>query len=372
MEELRRAAEGRDLETALAAKDLLDDLDAAFFHGGRISLEVDRSPVNWDEPFALTVVVHNPTAGPIRVPWATPASAPAGRPDSAEVRQVAAMFDVADFLIVQDPDGQTVDLRVDPIDRDAAVRDAVESRATGTARGQVVEPGRIARLRIAEFNRGWARFPMLRAGRYRIALRHQPLWKDEKWVEEQIGVSESPPVEVEIRQGAPESIREANRPMVLVLSRAGEEVVAELHNTWDRPQSANLNVGPDPETQASIAWRVTFSGLIDREPVTVSPRSAGPARDDKMPRLAPDGRIELGRVSLQEIRQLAGAGKRVPSRQFMLSAVYQSFSGPEQLRATLAARNREARIPNDLFSGLVSGNELRIRPATATATSPAK
>lgn len=359
--ELRRAAQEQNLEASLEARDLLEELDSAFFHGGQVGLEVNRTAVDWDEPFDVTVVVHNPTRGPIRVTWAAPATAPAGRRASEAVSQVEAMFDVADFLQVRDPRGQEVDLRTDPIDRDPGVKAAVEQRARNSPSGHLVEPGETARLRIAEFNRGWARFPMLEQGKYRISVWYQPPWRDEKWVKEGLGLTASPPIEVEVRRGAPQAILDANRPLRLLLTRSGDDLVVELHNLWDRPQWVNLDMGVDPETQALLTWRVFQADRADAEPVALSPRMVLPERADRMPRLAPNEKIELARTTVSDLwKSLRAAGGGHPGW-FEVTARYQFLGNVEGLRAAMAARKRQVDVPAGLFSGSPTSNEIRIR-----------
>lgn len=368
--ELRRAAEGQNLETALAARDVLEELDGAFFQGGQVTLEVDRTTVDWDEPFALTVVVHNPTSGPIRVSWAAPTSAAAGRPTSEDVVQVGAMLDVADFLSVRDAQGDELELRMDPIERDPAVRAAVEQRARGTPHGSLVEPGGTARLRIADFNRGWARFPMLTAGKYTIALCYQPPWRDETWVAEKLGMTETPPVEIEVRRAAPEAIRDANRPLRLWLTPSDGDLVAELHNLWDRPQQVNLDLGPDVEVQARLEWRVTRAGRAGAEPMQISPLISAPARTDLMPLLRPNERIEIARVSRGGLwDSLRAAGVSRPGS-FDVLIRYQFLIGAEQLRAASAARRRKVDVQTCLFTGAASSDEVRIR--LPGSTNPAR
>lgn len=351
-DELRRAAEGPNVEAAFQARDLLEALDSAFFQGGQISLEVDRAEVNWDEPFALTVVVRNPTGGPLKVTWAFPATAPAGGPID-EATQVAALFDVADFLVVRGPDDEEVELRIDPIERDAAVRAVVERRSSGAPPSHLVEPGGEARLRIPEFNRGWARYPTWSPGKYRISIRYQPAWKDQRWVEEGIGLTESAPIEVQVRSGAPKSIRDANRPLKLELKQAGSDLVLELRNLWDRPQWVNLDFGEDMEVQARLTWQVQRLTLLGEDEVNVWPRLTPVEGRERLLRLAPDEAIEVGRVSKRDFREAMGKAGRRRSGRYEVTLRYQFLSEVERFRAALAARKRKVEVPTHLYTGVV-------------------
>ncbi|HPD32174.1 MAG TPA: hypothetical protein PLL20_19445 [Phycisphaerae bacterium] len=352
-DELRRVAEGPNLEAAFQARDLLEALDSAFFQGGQISVEADRAEVDWDEPFALTVTVRNPTRGPLKVTWAAPTTAPASGP-ADEAAQVAALLDVADFLVVRGPDGQEVDVRIDPIERDPVVRAVVERRASGTQPTHLVGPGGEARLRIPEFNRGWARYPTLSRGKYQISIRHQPAWKDQNWVEEGLGLIESPPIEVRVRSGAPASIRHANRPMRLQLKQTGGELLIQMRNLWDRPQWVNLDFGDDMEVQARLTWqahRLTLFG--DEDGVELEPRVKAVERREHLLRLAPDEATEVGRVSMGDFREaLVKAGGRRSGR-YAVTVRYQFLSEVENLRAALAARKSKIEVPTHLYTGVI-------------------
>ncbi|MGQ9650918.1 MAG: hypothetical protein ACUVXJ_12475 [Phycisphaerae bacterium] len=356
-DELRRVAEGPNLEAAFQARDLLEALDSAFFQGGQISVQADRAEVDWDEPFALTVTVRNPTRGPLKVTWAAPAPAPASRPVD-EAAQVAALLDVADFLVVRGPDGKEVDMRIDPIERDPVVRSVVERRASGTQPTHLVEPGGEARLWIPEFNRGWARYPTLSRGRYQISIRHQPAWKDQNWVEEGLGLIESPPIEVRVRSGAPGAIRHANRPMGLELKQTGGDLFVQMRNLWDRPQWVNLDFGDDLEVQARLTWqahRLTIFG--DEDGVEIEPRLRTAERREHFLRLAPDEAIELGRVSMGDFREaLVKAGGRRSGR-YEVTVRYQFLSEVEILRAALAARKSKIEVPTHLYTGIIFCHE---------------
>jgi hypothetical protein len=359
--ELQRVSQGANLEAALEARDLLKELESAFFHGGSISLQVDRSAVAWDEPFALTVVVRNPTSGPIRVTWAAPGTAPASRPANDDVTQVAAMFDIADFLVVRGPDDQEVDLRIDPIERDPAVRAAVGLRAKGTPPSYLLEAGGTARLRIPGFNRGWARYPMLEPGKYRITVCYQPAWKDESWVAEKVGLTESPPVEVQVRSAAPEVVLSANRPMRLITVRSGADLVVELQNLWDRSQWVNLDLGSDLEAQALLHWRVTAADKADAEPVTITPQTTSPRRSDRMPELGPGEKIEVARVTVRDLWEAVRAAGISQPGSFDLAVRYQFMVGLEEFRASLAVRKRKIDVPTHLFTGTPTSDEIRVR-----------
>ena len=300
--ELRKAAQGSDLEAALSARTLLTELQAAIMLGGRVHLEVDKTRVAWDEPFTLTLHAHNPTSAPMRVPWPDPAKVAATRPASPEAGQVGRMLDAADWLNVTGPDGQTLELRIDSIDGDADIRQAVDVRAGKAPPSHTIEPGSHVQLRISEFNRGWSRYPMLAAGTYTIRFEYQPQWEDESWTEAGFGRVTSEPVKVEVTRSAPDDIRTAERPLNLRLKRDGDYVVAEMHNMWDRPLCLNLNFGPDNSRQAQLVWDIAVEGKDDaRRWQPEADPSAATLKLDRFKIMAPGRALEIGRAPIAEL-----------------------------------------------------------------------
>jgi hypothetical protein len=364
--ELRKAAQGSDLEAALSARTLLNELQAAIMLGGRVRLEVDRARIAWDEPFALTVHAHNPSQAPMRVPWPDPAKAPATKPASPEADQVGRMLDAADWLMVTGPDGQPLDLRIDSIDGAVDIRQAVDLRAGKKPPSHTVEPGSHAQLRIPEFNRGWSRYPMLAAGTYTIRFEYQPQWEDESWTEAGFGRVTSEPVKIEITRSAPDDIRSAERPLHLRLKRQGDQIVAEMYNTWDRPLCLNLNFGPDNSRHAQLVWDVAIDGQSDTRRWQPEPDpSAATFKLDRLKTAAPGQTLEIARAPIAELTRSADGTEPLKADHCRLTLRYMQLPSPLQMRELYEKQVKPGDIPSELFSGVVASEAFPLGPASA-------
>ncbi len=353
--ELRRAAAGSNLEAALSARDLLAELESAILIGAKVRLSVDRARVAWNEPITLSVHAHNTTTGPLRVPWAAPTTKPAAGV-TADAIQVAGMMDAADFLTVIGPDDREIELRVEPIERDPAVYEAVDIRVH-TPPTQVIEGGKDARLDILLFNRGWARYPMLAAGKYTISFGYQPRWKDDSWTKAGFGCVRGEPVTVEISPGAPAAIRKAGVALELRIKRSAETLEAELASTWDTLQWINLNVGGPLSTHARIEWQL-IPVQDNAEPIDLEPPTGEPRFDGKLlTRIAAGERLVISRVSMAAVRDRLRESAPNATVSFVARVRYTYLSSPNQLRDELTGRGQKVEIPTQLFSGSVSSEE---------------
>ncbi|MCP4594384.1 MAG: hypothetical protein GY842_26945, partial [bacterium] len=171
--QLEEAAKGSDIEIALRAKALLGIMDELLFSGCRLTLTASRSRVAWNEPLDLILTVQNTSTHPGTIPFER--SAPDGR--NADADQVAGLIDAADFLVVTGPDGMPVSFHLDTADPVPAVEALVRNRADASPSSRLV-PGRTRQHRMTTFNRGRARYPLLRAGTYRITVVYTPKWDD--------------------------------------------------------------------------------------------------------------------------------------------------------------------------------------------------
>lgn len=349
---LRETAKGTDLEAALSASQLLAEMQVMLFLSAEVRLSVDRPEVAWNEPFDLIVRVHNPSPARVRVPWPPPRRSLTTQPASTDAVQVASMLDVADFLTVLCPKGTPLDLRLDPIDADSEIRAAVELRAGLQPPSQWIEPGQTAELRVAELNRGWARYPMFEAGEYHIALRCQPPWEDESWIEDELGVVASNTVTVRVTNDAPAAVREAERPLRLVLHREGETLRADLTNLWDRPVTVNLNLGPEPGQYAQLAWE--FHVPDADEPFAWQVEPDAPGFDaERLRGLQPMETTTIMRTPLSTLRIRATAAGVAPQATCTCMLRYFHLATAEEVRARVRPRMPDVAIPPSLFSGTV-------------------
>jgi len=361
--ELRTAAQGNDLEAALSARTLLNELQAAIMLGGRVHLQVVPARMAWNEPFTLILHAHNPTQAPMRVPWPEATKTPTTRPASPDADQVGRMLDAADWLMVTGPDHQPLELRIDSIDGNADIRQAVELRAGKKPPSHTIEPGSHAQLRIPEFNRGWSRYPMLATGQYTIRFEYQPQWEDESWTKAGFGRVTSEPVTIEVTRSAPDDIRTAERPLYLRLRRQNHQIVADVHNTWDRPLSLNLNFGPDSSRHAQLVWDVTLGSQESTRRWQPDPDPAAATfRLDRLKTVAPGGTLEIARAPIAE---LARAGEETgtagpdPRR---ITLRYMQLLSPVQMRERYDKQVKPNDVPSNLFSGVVVSEPFPIGP----------
>jgi hypothetical protein len=362
-EHLEQVAAGADLESALLARDLLREMGEVLFVGAQVRLEADRTRIRWDEPVALTVEVRNPNEGNVRVPWPARADLSASQPAEDDTRQVAAVMDVADFISVTDPGGEAVDLRVDPIEQDTAIYRVVGLRASDTPPSHAIGPGATVRLAVRQFNRGWARFPMLARGKYHIQFEYQPEWKDPTWTAQGVGRIRSNVVEIEVIDEAPAQVRQAVRPLAMDVSLDGDRVRGELRNTWDRDVYVNLNVGANIETHARLEW-VPQRDSDEANPFML-PGDATEANFsvDRVKQLAPGQAVIVSRASRSQIVQQAQPTDSARSEQIWVRLRYAHLASPDALRRTLRDKGRHESVPTQLFTGMASSDPIRVDDA---------
>jgi hypothetical protein len=358
--ELKRAANDRNHEVALAARELLEELEAAILIGARVRLEVSRSPVSWDEPFDLILHVDNCSNAEMRVPWPKPTTQPAD-PDAA---QVAAMLDVADFLDVVGKDGEVIDLRVDAIEHNAEVYAAVNVRAGEDPPTHVVPANQSVELVIPSFNRGWARYPLLEEQTYTIRFRYQPAWKNLTWVEDGFGLITSDPVRIEVTQAAPDRIRMARRPVALHLAEEGQRLEVRIENTWDRPQWINTNVGRNLRQGATLQWRWDKGGLFpEKHRLDIGAiKDSAPFDPQHVRKVKPGETIIIQSFALDKLQQQAEAAVPEDYETYGLSVRYTSMQTPGRIRAGLNGEDldRTDHIRGPMFVGVAESNSVRV------------
>lgn len=357
--ELRAAIARGSHEEALSARALLQELEGAILIGATVCLQLDRTRIAWDEPVTLTVIAENATPGPLRVPWPEPPASQPASEAAREARQVACMMDAADFLVVTGPDGEEIDLRVEPIDRSPEVYREVNLRARDNPPSHVIPPGARASLDILLFNRGWARYPMLAPGEYTIGFAYQPQWKDESWTASGFGCVRSEPLRLEVTRGAPEEVRGAEVAMVLEVQRVGEEMVAELHSTWDRTLWVNLNFGPDLRLNGRLLWQLAREDDGEGEPLEIEPDNLEiQVHPRKIVPLPPGERRAIARVPIQRLQgRLAHAGWDAKGVQ--LVARYTSLVSAKDLKDAPAGNVPD--LPVHLFTGALTSEPLALQ-----------
>lgn len=362
---LRDAVDGPYLEGALLAERLLVELDSAVLMGADIHIRFNREQITWDEPVALVVDVRNPTEAPIRVPWpiALAASPDKQISDSAlspePVVQVSAMLDISDYLRVVGPDGSPLELRVDPIERDALVAEAVNIRAGETPPSHHIPPGGAERLIVPAFNRGWARFPMLTAGQYVVQLVYQHDWSNSQWNEEAIGRIVTSAVGLTVTDSAPAELRHADKPLELRLHQQGSELIVTARNTYDRAQSINLNLSSAMKTHGRLHWRPVIGEAGDRHTIEMAEDTTDPVFDiNRVYTLEPLEEKVISRLPVVTLlRSARSLGARSP---VTVSVRYSQLSTPPEIREILAGIDIADELPSNLFTGTASSNAIEV------------
>ncbi|HUU94504.1 MAG TPA: hypothetical protein VM487_02100 [Phycisphaerae bacterium] len=362
---LKEAAAGDDFETALRAANLLEVIESVYFGGCAVRLEADPARVSWNEPFELIVTIRNESDYSAQIPLEM--SARRRGEVSADARQVGDMVDVADYLRVVSPDGRQVDLKVDDILVDPEVADAVEWRARGGPLGEL-PPGREVVVRLTDFNRGWARYPLLSRGVHKIDFVYEPQWDDEEFRRAGVGRVASNALEVEVTEAGPAIVRQRVRPAVVTIERSGDELVARLTNSDDLPIWINMNWGTSQAPFAHVVWTV-FAGRTHEEEL-VEPEGRAPPMDaftrDRLVEVAPGASVEVGRISLAQLLkkamvQAVPAGRSFQVRAALVNqcdlswqrrqepALIGNHRVPEGLRTPLPRRMITGRFPSQPF-----------------------
>lgn len=376
---LRRETNRSRQDVALAARELIEELEEVFFSGVTVRLEADPPRAAWDEAIRLTVFVENPTSFEARIPWALPdattTTAVTTRPKTP-ADQVGMIMDVAAFLEMMTPDGQALDLRVDSLEDDRDVKDVVEARADDGGPVSVLPPGRRCTVVLADLNRGWSRYPLLASGRYRVRFVYQPEWTREEWIAAGVGKVVSNTAEIEITRPAPEILREAAQPVDVIVGHEGGWIVARLLNRWDRPVWVNLNLGDGP-LFARVQWRVGRG----ESPTTVVPssdRQEGPASFDvrRLRLLKPCELVEVARIersALPAATERTGSGADAAT--WRVAARYDARSSREVIREAgekaapavrEAVRRWAAAPPHPVVTGSPQSHAIRLIPPAAT------
>ena len=365
VEALRRAADTGEFEIALRARSVLDVFEQIHFGGVEISLAASRNRLSWDETIDLTLTFKNVSAYPARVPLIV--SPVTGL--SADVRQVTGVLDVADYLRVVGPRSKAVQLHVDDITADPQVAEAIEARIDGGPEGTLA-PGATLVYRVEALNRGWARYPLLNAGTYSLQFVYVPPWDDERMEREEIGRVQSNAIELQVTNDPPAVVRGPGLSAALTLEWQRTTAIARLINTSDLPMAVNLNIEMGQPPFAALSWQ-SATGQRWRD-LTIAGRQHGEGLvfDSALViDIAPGDAIEVGRVSLDELRAALG-GEHQNLNALRIRAEYSNRTDRQWLRRSGPRPNQPAHapepspptLPRRMFSGRVTTNVLTAPP----------
>lgn len=347
---LRRVAEGSDREAALRARKIIQALERILFAGVEVRLESDRNSLGWDEPAQVRLIFENKSRFPARLPF--PASSGQSEGDSGDARQVGMMIDASDWLLVTNSAGREVELRVDDIADDPEVLRVVQERLQG---GPVTEltPGDRMVIVLDQFNRGWARYPMLDAGEYRVTMRYVPEWSDPVLAEQKIGEVRSNELMLRVERGAPETVSRAGAKAEVAVRRENDEFVATITNRNDQSILVNTNYGVSAPF-AEILWVYERDGR--RETMSAA-SSTGRTWSDfdtvRFRKVDAGSSLELARIGVADLATRMGdAGKGVQAGEGLIAFSYFNLCDKNWQIREQANLDRDAETPAALRSPL--------------------
>ncbi|MCP4593511.1 MAG: hypothetical protein GY842_22465, partial [bacterium] len=157
--------------------------------------------------------------------------------------------------------------------------------------------------RMTAFNRGRARYPLLRAGTYRITVVYTPKWDDAEFTQTGVGARRSNTLELEVTNSPPAGIIGPNASPLITLNNVRGHVVAQLTNRRDLPVRINTNFSTGKPPFSALRWMVYFDK--DWRDCPTSPAPDLPFSRDRLVEVRPGERLELGRVQLTELRRVA-------------------------------------------------------------------
>ncbi len=360
-------AEQSDMpEVVLRAKKLLLAFNNLLFHGVRVELTFSKTRIVWDEPIDLQVTLINDSDFDAQVLLETDATERAKLPP--ESRQVADMLDVAESLRVFGPTERTVGLRVDDINLDPHVAEVVQVRLGHGPIGKIAAGERVTII-VRDFNRGWARMPLLDAGRYAVQFDYMPRWEDQALADAQVGRVLSNEASITVTKAAPETVSRRGVEASLIVERKGRDLVASLVNRTDKTLLINRNFG-SASPFSHGRWVYDLDGNMREISSIMRPNASW---HDFNPELlvpvAPGATVELTRIAQADlIKRLAAHGANVDETRWELYFTYtnlcdrnwQKRQGTALLGADSAPEFLRKLLPRNILAGWYTSNRIPV------------
>ncbi len=324
-EALRAACKSESFEISTRAQQLVAVLDRQFFSGIRVTLTASKTSVAWDEPFDVVIELENASAFEARVPFELGALPVADSTTLTDLQQATAMVDAGDFLEATDGAGQPVALRLDDINEEPAIHAMISARASAGP-VHVLKPGEKASFVLAQFNRGWARFPLLTAGEATIRFGYVPEWPEDEtfgdFNRQRVGEVSSAPIKVRVTRGAPEMLSRSGRMAEIKVEPSGDEYVAKILCLYDKPIQLNIQYGATLPF-AQFHWMLS-AGEEDRM-IAGAEQTRSRLTDfaaSGFSILQPGESLELGRVKVARVREACAAPPNPSTQPCRLTASY--------------------------------------------------
>lgn len=300
LEALAAVTAENDFEAAQRARNLIHRIQKLYFVGAKIELSASHKQFRWDEPVSLRVKISNPSDFPIHLPFLIRNRQSIDT--DALAAQMGNLLDAADFLRIVGPDAKHLDLHVDDIRGEPRLEQALDARVYDEPASLLPPHGDFV-LELPAFNRGMARYRMLRQGTYRVRFTYVPEWDDERMRADGIGMVRSNELVLNVSTSAPPAILDARREIRVSIEQVGQEIRILLTCTHDRPIGVNLNIGERGlADHAHLEWHwQTPAGLVRAsQPVSDAP----PLDTNKIAKLKPGQTIELYRTNLARLGAL--------------------------------------------------------------------
>ncbi|MCC7293185.1 MAG: hypothetical protein IT449_14085 [Phycisphaerales bacterium] len=373
-EALRAACKSESFELSTRAQQLVAVLDRQFFAGVRVTLTASKPSVAWDEPLSVVIELENTSAYEARVPLELGAAPAADSTTVTDLQQATAMVDAGDFLEVADGAGQPVALRLDDINEEPAINAMISARASAGP-VQLLKPGEKASFVLAQFNRGWARFPLLTAGEATIRFSYVPEWpEDETFGEfnrQRIGEVSSAPIRVRVTRGAPETLSRSGRMAEIKVEASGDEYIAKILCLYDKPIQLNVQYGATLPF-AQFHWMLS-AGEEDRT-IPGAEQSRSRLTDfaaSGFSLLQPGESLELGRVKAARVREVCAAPPNPSTQPWRLTASYinlcsRAWQLDQQRRSAEEWKTMppqlQSPLPSRIFAGQLRTEAITLEP----------
>jgi len=346
-------------EIALRAKKLLAVAQQRLLTKLKVRLEIKPDRVGWNEPFDLIVTFKNPTAYDMALPL-LPETPDVQNTDAA---QVGAMLNIADDLDVVGPDGREIELHLIDIKEDPAVDREVNRRLNVTENVRLPAGESHART-IPAFNRGWARYRMLRKGIYQIRywFKSDPATPGDDQTAINVMSNDA---NVSITSDAPVAVQDTGVKLRADLTLRNGVLHLTVTNTYDQPVVLHTDTGQPLARYASIRWWVNVDET-QRVVTDWPPSNQGPDAEPYLT-LAPAQKVEILRKPLADFWTLPGLPRIARGESVLITAVYLNFYSRSTLRTkplllipAEKLRQQVESLPLFVYTGSAVSNQITL------------
>ena len=346
---LRTALAGESYEIAARAGRVLAILDSLLLAGVEVELSFSKRTIVWNDPVDLVIKLTNRSGYDARIPF-EPSAQPAEHPDDDELRQLGLMLDAGDFLTVTGPGGKEIDSRVDDLTSEG-VEKVLEVRMDDGPT-YLLPASESATIVLRDFNRGWARYPLLDAGVTKVGFSYRPAWpnhprydelrKSESWV------VTAKKTELTITTAAPGVVSRSGKEAGIAVVREQDEWVARITSTHDVPIWINANLG-----YATPFATCRWVGRFGESRLAVAagqkrPQSLADFDRQRMVEVLPGKSLELARIGVDRLAQaLADLGGNV-EQEWNLQVEYLNLCDRSWQARQRDSLSKQAKVPDIL------------------------